>query len=220
MKLLHRPLASQRRYLGEYAAHRHAYSQVLMGLDGLLELELDGRRTYVDAASALVVPAGVWHAYVAQAPAAVLVIDTPAYEGLERFRRFVPPAHWKARREPLDAAAAVEEVVGASSLLARRRIDLAAIDAAIDADLHGAWSVERMAALAALSPQRFHARFVELTRMTPMAYLRRRRLLQAQRLLRAGFTLQAAAPRVGYSSASALAFALRRELGTSRVSRQ
>lgn len=216
MTALVRPLASQRRYLGEYAAHRHEHSQVLMGLKGLLELELDGRRTYVDAASALVVPAGMWHAYVADAPAAVLVIDSPAYEGLERFRRFEPPSHWK---ENLNAGRAVAEIVKASSLLVRRRIDLAKLDAAIDADLHGAWSAARMAALCALSPQRFHRRFLELTGTTPMAYVRRRRLQKAEQLLRAGHTLEAAALQVGYSSASALCFALR-QARTKRVSRQ
>ena len=67
MSMVLRPAASQRRYLGEYAAHRHEHAQVLIGVHGLLELRLDGRRTYVDGASALVVPAGVWHAY-AQEP--------------------------------------------------------------------------------------------------------------------------------------------------------
>jgi AraC-like DNA-binding protein/mannose-6-phosphate isomerase-like protein (cupin superfamily) len=207
------PTASIRRYTGEYGAHAHHHSQVLVGLNGRLELEVAGRSACVDASSALIVPAGVSHAYLAVKPAAVLVIDAPPMDGLQRIRRFVPPSHWKDEARDLDAMAALGEVVGAATVLQRRTIELEALAAAIDAELHGDWSTPRLAALCALSVQRFHSRFAELTGTTPGAYVRRRRLDEAQRLLRAGFSLDAAALHVGYASASALAFALRRERG-------
>lgn len=207
------PTASLRRYAGEYAAHAHDYAQVLVGLQGCLQLELDGRGTYVDASCALVVPAGVAHAYLADAPARVLVIDTPMLHGLERVRRFVPPAHWKDPRQGFDAAALVDALGASTTVLARRPIDLAQLDAALDAELHGRWSTARLAILCRLSPQRFHPRFVELTGLTPAAYVRQRRLARAQTLLRAGLALEAVALQVGYASASALAYALRRECG-------
>jgi len=184
-----------------------------VGLKGRLELEVAGRSACVDAASALVVPAGVSHAYRAIKPAAVLVIDSVPMGGLERFRRFVPPAHWKDPRRDFDAAVALAEVVGASTMLPRRPVDLEALAAAIDAELHGDWPTPRLAALCRLSAQRFHPRFVELAGTTPGAYVRQRRLDEAQRLLRAGLSLDATALQVGYASASALAFALRRERG-------
>lgn len=207
------PTASLRRYTGEYEAHVHHHSQVLVGLKGRLELEVAGRHAWVDASSALIVPAGASHAYLAVKPAAVLVIDAPPMDGLQRFRRFMPPSHWKAPGCDFDAVAALGEVVGAGTVLQRRPIDLEALAAAIDANLHGDWPTPRMAALCGLSVQRFHPRFAELTGTTPGAYVRRRRLDEAQRLLRAGLSLDATALQVGYASASALAFALRRERG-------
>ena len=180
-------------------------------MNGRLELEVAGRSAYIDASSAPILPAGVSHAYLASKPAAVLVIDAPPLDGLERFRRFVPPSHWKDPRREFDAAAAVGEVVSASTVLLRRPIDLEALAAAVDAERHGDWTTLRLAALCRLSAQRFHPRFVELTGTTPGAHVWQRRLGEAQRLLRAGLSLDATALQVGYASASALAFALRRE---------
>lgn len=207
------PTATLRHYAGAYAAHAHAYAQVLVGLNGRLELELDGRPTWVDGACALVVPAGVAHAYLADAPARVLVIDSPALPGLERTRRFVPPADWKAPGLRLGADRIVGELAQAAGVLQRRPIDLARIDAALDAQLHGRWSTARLAALCHLSTAQFHARFVALTGRTPADHVRARRLDRAQQLLRAGQGLEVTALQVGYASASALAYALRRERG-------
>lgn len=211
---LDQPEASLRRYTGGYGAHEHGHAQVLVGLSGRLELELDGRAAYVDAACGLIVPAGVAHGYLAEAPASVLVIESPMRAGLGRIRRFAPPSHWKGQGAALDVAAAVDELAGTDTLLQRRPIDIHMLQARVDAELHGDWSTARLAALCRLSPQRFHARFVELAGMAPAAFVRQRRLDQAQRLLRAGLSLEAAALQVGYASASALAFALRRERGT------
>jgi AraC-like DNA-binding protein len=205
--------ATLRRYAGEYIAHAHEHAQVLVGLHGRLEIELDGKGSYVDAATALIVPAGVAHGYLAQRPAQVLVIDAPAHAGLARFRRFATPAHWKDPQRAFDALAALSEIGAAPTVLQRRAIDLVAIDAALDGELHGDWSTARLAALCRLSAQRFHPRFVELTGMTPGSYVRRRRLGRAQQLIRAGLPLEVTALQVGYASASALAYALRRDHG-------
>ncbi|MCL0127239.1 helix-turn-helix domain-containing protein, partial [Klebsiella pneumoniae] len=59
-----------------------------------------------------------------------------------------------------------------------------------------------------------HARWLELTGRTPQQWLRQLRLDQAERLLARGRSLEASAADCGYASASALAYALRRDRGT------
>ncbi len=209
--LLLLPESSFRRYTGEYAAHDHGHAQVLIGLQGSLQLDLAGRSAFVDTSCALVVPAGMAHAYLADQPATVIVVDAPVDSGLERVQRFAPPAGWREAKTPVDPFTVLEAITGARQLLPRRRLDLAGIDAALAGRLHERWNIARLSALCHLSPQRFHSRFMELAGMTPGAYVRQRRLDEAQRLLRAGLPLDSAALQTGYSSASALAFALKRE---------
>ncbi|KNZ30644.1 MAG: hypothetical protein AD742_21485 [Methylibium sp. NZG] len=203
--------ASMRHYAGEYGVHSHSHAQVLVGRCGRLELELDGRATYVDAASALILPAGVAHSYLAQRGASVLVIDAATCDGLERYRRFAPPPHWRDPRRAFDPIGAMGELLCAPTLLPRRPINVEALAAAVDATPHADWSSARLAALCSLSVQRFHPRFVELTGHTPGAWVRMRRLAAASRLLRQGRSLEATALQVGYASASALGVALRRD---------
>ena len=57
------------------------------------------------------------------------------------------------------------------------------------------------------------ARLLELTGHTPQQWLRARRLDVAERAMARGQSLEATALRTGYASASALAYALRRERG-------
>jgi uncharacterized protein YjlB len=89
------PERSVRLYRGEYAAHAHDHAQVLVGLRGTLTLELDGHGSFVDASCALVIPAGTSHAYLAEAPASVLVVDCAPGRSTDRVRRFAPPPGWK-----------------------------------------------------------------------------------------------------------------------------
>jgi AraC-like DNA-binding protein len=211
---------SIRHYRGEYEGHEHAHAQVLVGLEGSLELELDGRAAFVDAASGLVVPAGVRHGYFARHAARVFVIDCtePCHHGgaSPRVRRFATPLSWRgAQAAPgvltvLDAVASIGGAGGVRAAQARRRLDVAAIAARVAGELHRPWTTASLAALAGFSASRFRARFAELTGQPPLAWLRERRLVEASRLVAAGFTLEAAAARVGYSGASALCFALKR----------
>ena len=98
-------------------------------------------------------------------------------------------------------------------LLQRRGLDVQAITRAVRADLAGDWRTPQLAALAHLSPQRFHVRWQELTGRTPQQWLRELRLDAASHALAAGEPLETTALRCGYSTASALAYALRRDRG-------
>lgn len=203
--------SSVRRYSGEHLSHSHDFAQVLFALQGSMELEVAGRTLFADVATGLVIPAGIEHGYMAPREVRMLVIDAPETAGLDRVRRFAVTADCRRHVGPERVVAQLAAVLDAPEILARRRIDLATLDAALDAALHESWTTARMAALFCLSPQRFHARLLELTARTPLGYVRERRLDAAERWLQRGATLDAAALQVGYRSASALCFALRRD---------
>lgn len=203
---------SLRRYQGEHEAHAHDHAQVLLGVEGCLDLEIEGRGVRVDASAGLVVPAGARHCYEACSGARVWVIDTPDGPGLDRVRSFAPRPGWSMQAPSM---LLLDMLATAPRVFSRRRVDTARLEAAISGALHEDWTTARMAELFAMSVPRFHARWSELTGLAPQAWLRQRRLDAAARLLRSGRNLDAAAIDVGYSSASALAFALRRDLGMS-----
>ena len=213
--------ASVRSYNGEHQAHAHAHAQVLFALQGRMELEVGGRASFVDGACGMVIPAGTDHGYLASPVTRVLVIDAPMSHGLDKPRRFaVPPAlHFPQSR--LSAAAQMALILEAPTLLQRRGLDLQWLQQQVQAALHESWPTARLAGLVHLSVAQFHARFVELARRTPQDWLRDLRLDAAVLQIRQGSALEATALRYGYASASALAYALRRERGlTSRQLRE
>ncbi|QSI30244.1 helix-turn-helix domain-containing protein [Variovorax sp. RKNM96] len=205
------PHCSIRCYSGEYLGHDHDHAQIMYALDGRMELEIDGRAAFTDTSCGMIIPAGMAHTFMSPRGVRMVVIDTPDDAGVDRLRRFAVTAACRNGIDASNATLQLAKVLEAPSILARRSIDLARLDDALDRALHAPWDTARMAALFFLSPQRFHARLLELTGRSPQAYLRARRLDAAERWLRGGVPLEATAQRVGYRSASALGFALRRE---------
>lgn len=201
---------SLRSYRGDHGAHVHDHAQVLFGVDGLLDLDIEGHAAFVDSHQGIVIPAGRVHGSQAAIGARVWVLDCAPAAGLERLRRFALPASGTSGMAVPDMLAWLGS---APRRQPRRRLDFEQIGAQVQRALHEDWPTARMAALAFLSVQRFHARWLELTACAPQAWLRARRLDCAQIHLRAGLPLAAVARRTGYASASALSFALHRDRG-------
>lgn len=240
--LLTHPQGSLRTYLGGHAPHAHSHAQVLLGVEGGLALEVDGRSAWVDATAGLVIPAGATHGFESRGGARVWVVDAPACLGLDRLRAFALPPGWTANPgcgsspgqgtatdagtgtgtasstygqtgTSLSAAQVLDTLDQAARVQVRRPVEVARLQAAVADTLHQPWPVQRMAALYCLSVPRFQVRWQALTGLSPQAWLRDQRLDAAQRQLKAGWPLETVALQVGYRSASALLFALRRDRG-------
>jgi AraC-like DNA-binding protein len=202
--------AELRHYRDDHGVHTHGHAQLLFGAGGCLDVEVGGHLMRVDASTGLVVPAGALHGSAARHGADVWVIDVPPTREFDRLRPLALAAgrpHGLAVEQWLDFARSARRA------LPRRRLDTVLLEIAVDKSLYEDWSAARMAEQFALSVPQFHARWRELTGKTPQAWLRERRLNTAERLLRAGWPGDTVAAQVGYASASALLFALRRERG-------
>ena len=202
---------SIRSYTGEQTVHSHGHAQVLFAWRGRMDIEVGTSARFSDTSCGLIIPAGVTHAYLASADLRMVVVDVAAGRGLDRARRFPVTAAVRALAGQRSADRLLEAILDAPRAGVRRGIALDRLQAELAAALHEPWTTAHMAERCRLSPQRFHARLLELTGQSPQAWLRGLRLDEAQRLLRRGLTLEASAARVGYRSASALAYAMRRD---------
>jgi AraC-like DNA-binding protein/mannose-6-phosphate isomerase-like protein (cupin superfamily) len=208
---LQAPLLSIRSYSGEQTVHSHEHAQVLFAWRGRMNIEIGSAADFSDSSCGLIIPAGVTHAYAASPDLALVVIDVEAERGLDRARRFAVTPDVRELAAGARVNQLLDAILQTPRAGVRRGIALERLRAALCGALHESWTTARMAERCLLSPQRFHARLLELTGLAPQAWLRMLRLDEAQRLLRRGLTLEAAAARVGYRSASALAHAMRRD---------
>ena len=202
---------SIRSYSGEQTVHSHDHAQVLFAWRGRMDIEVGSAADFSDNSCGLIIPAGVTHAYAASPDLRMVVIDVAPERGLDRARRFAVTPTVRELAAGAHASQLLDAILQTPRVGVRRGIALDSLRAVLAGALHEPWTTARMAERCLLSPQRFHARLLELTGLSPQAWLRTLRLDEAQRLLRRGLTLEAAAARVGYRSASALAHALRRD---------
>lgn len=240
-----RPCLTLRHYLEAPIAHSHEHAQLVFGLSGHLDLEVDGHGSQVRESSVMVLPYSAHHACGSRDGSRCLVLDVPTEhwvvqslgEHADASRRLLDqPARlaldarqhqlvqWLAQ-SPVDDPLMVQQ--GAVLLLASlnhpqaqpvpgRRLPYAAFNAHIERHVSHPLQVADLARIAGLSVARLHARFVAECGQTPMDYIRSRRLHKARRLLQdTALPIGEIAERVGYASQSAFAAAMLREFGAS-----
>ncbi|MDN7139233.1 helix-turn-helix domain-containing protein [Pseudomonas sp. JQ170] len=236
-------LLSLRHYRHDLIAHSHEHPQLVFGLRGQLDFELEGRGARVDRQGLMVVPAGAHHTCGSPAGSHCLVLDVPGDAWLsrslgehtsasQRLLEHRGPLSLDNRQQQLVdwlAASPVADPViaqqGAVLLLAslcstqapvaeQQLLPYAAFDAHIDRHAAHPLQVADLARLAGLSSARLHARFMLESATTPMDYIRQRRLLQARKLLaETTLAIGEIASQVGYSSQSAFSAAMLKAFG-------
>ena len=240
-----RPILTLRQYSHDLIIHSHEHAQLVFGLSGALDFEIDGRGSQVVQQSFAVVPSGAHHACGSANGSCCLVLDVPGDQWVSQSLG----DHAESSRRLLDNAGRLSLDAGQSQLVAwlanspvedpliaqqgavlllaslnnarpdsvgTRRLPYAALNAHIDQYAAYPLQVADLARVAGISSARLHARFVAECGQTPMDYIRSRRLHKAVTLLRESMLpIGEIACRVGYSSQSAFAAAVLREFGTS-----
>jgi AraC-like DNA-binding protein len=226
---------SLRDYGASRGSHAHDHFQVLIGLAGVLDLEVEGRGARVGAGDAQVVMPGDRHDFEARGGgSSCLVLDTthvPWARCAERAPADPIQLHALARylahctTQPRQFALALQH--GPALLLEawspapsssmphtrRRRIDWPALAAWARARWHEPLTVADLAGVACLSPSQLAQRCREEQGMSAMHWLRGLRLAHARELRLEGMGVAETARRTGYRSPSALTAALRRRDG-------
>lgn len=216
---------SVRQYGASHGSHSHDHFQVLVGLEGELELEVAGRGQRIGAGDGRVVPPGERHDFEAVHGSRCLVLDTsaaawarcparpPSGDAMLALAGFLAASLHAGRPQALHVGPLLLlETWGPGVPAAtRRRIDWAALAVWAQAHWQQPLTVADLAAQACLSTTQFAARCREETGLSAMQWLRNQRLTQAQQLRADGLSVAETARRCGYRSPSALTAAIRRD---------
>jgi AraC-like DNA-binding protein len=216
---------SVRHYGASPGSHAHEHFQILLGLEGVLELEVDGRGRRVGAGDGMVIAPGLRHDFESLRGARCLVLDS-SDAGWTRLDRAAPLPEALPLARYLASACASGLVrarqLGPSLLLeawappaaptrSRRVIDWPTLQGWARRAVGEPLSVADLAARTHLSPAQFTERCRQELGLSPMAWLRGLRLDQARHLRAQGLPVAEVARRCGYRSPSALTAALRRD---------
>ena len=223
------PRLAIKRYQGDHQPHAHAFAQLVLPIQGGMELELAGRSgTRLHTGLAALVAPDCGHAQQSEPGSRFLVIDCAAdwlpAPILDRALRqpglAIPPATRQliafAELTSLDA---LDQHAPELTRLLLASLDATAVGSAFDrllAQPAGDWNNAAMARLAGLGLTRLHLLFHQRFGQTPQAWLTDLRLRQAQRWLGdSRLPIADIALRVGFSDQAALPRAMTRRQGIS-----
>ncbi|HZF84479.1 MAG TPA: AraC family transcriptional regulator [Burkholderiaceae bacterium] len=219
---------SVRDYGASRGSHAHEHFQVLVGLQGMLELEVEGRGQRVGEGQGVVVAPGDRHDFeAAHGGSRCLVLDTSdvvwaAHAGhtpidarvgaLARYLALSLERETASALALLQGPALLREAWGPGEPVARghRPIDWPALVVWLRTHWHLPLTVADLARQVHLSPSQFSERCRQHMGVSPMQWLRGQRLAQARALRLGGMGVAEAARRTGYRSPSALTAAMRR----------
>jgi AraC-like DNA-binding protein len=219
----------------------HDFHQIVLGLDGSMEMAVDGNGARIDCSGAWIIPAGARHDYWADGDNRQLVIDLPATSVavperyFERARavaidsRVTQAVAEVARRASGDtpfsdrfAWQAAAHLCGAlmhdtdDSIDMMRGLDFARIDRWLRLHLSEPLRIADLAVHCGFGMRRFHQLFNEAFGETPHRYLHRLRLDTALTLLADPRpTLTDIALDVGFADQSAFTHAFSKRFGIS-----
>lgn len=225
---------SLRHYGASPGSHSHDHFQILLGLSGVLDLEVDGRGVRVAPGRGCVIAPGDRHDFASSRGSVCLVLDSAdaGWAQCTDLRRTtilpaeaLPLARYLANA--LQQGLPLAKSYGPALLLeawlagsdshtlqfngARRRpVDWPALQQWAAQHWHRHLTVAHLAAQVHLSPSQFAARCREEQGLSAIAWLRSQRLAQARLLRGTGMAVGEVARRTGYRSPSALTAALRR----------
>ena len=228
-----------RRYGAAVERHAHDHHQIVLGLEGRLEMEIGGRDDAVSGSRAGVVTAGLDHSFAAEHPERFLVVDLPtASDGNARFWSEAAERPFVAVDDDLRGFCRVVAEAAGHGLLQGLHADMAGallLDALarargletepmgrplaralafMESHLAEPVTIAAVAAAAGLSESRLHALFLKRYDVAPGRYLARLRIARARDLLATGeASLAEIAFATGYSDQSAFTRAFRRETG-------
>lgn len=193
-----RPVLEPRSYPDRVLCDRHVFHQLLLGLDGHVELDVEGRGLRVSPGVLTPVASGEHHHYLAPGVNRVLVLDLPESwcESLSLDWLFMAGGQgWRLpsamRNRAMHLAASPENLVdwlcglskNVGHQLAPPRIRLLSLLPMVRADLAHPWRIAELAAHCHLAEASFSRQFRALMGVSPYAWLVGERLQRARHLM-------------------------------------
>ena len=222
-----------RSYSPEHRQHSHDYHQLVLPIDGKLQMTIDGEPGEVSSEQLAVIAAGREHGFAAADRNRFVVVDVPAELApeLARLPTFIPLdsalmdfvsfLHREKSQGGSGASSERQMLLLLIQLLQARSGNQLKLDRRVDTalrylDLHydEAVSLEQLAEVANLSQRQLTQLFRSQLGMTPRQYLTEKRMQAAWQLLEGGeLGVQQIADRVGYASLAAFSDRFRRHFG-------
>jgi AraC-like DNA-binding protein len=212
---------SLRTYSAAVSRHAHDFHQLILPVEGRMELDVGGVDGRVDGAGGALVPGGTLHGFRAEGENRFLIVDLRGFavdQGLAHLVGYLAHAlggtslpgalAHRAADLVVDAVMRAGDAAPAGDAAVERAIDV------IHARFPEPLTVAVLARAAGLSPSALFERFRRQAGHTPIAYLQEVRLDAAERLLRGSRrSIADIAVSVGFSDQTALTRSLRRRRG-------